>query len=44
VRKDFFAYQKAIKDYLVYYNGKRLHLGIDLVPPLQKITEGIPSY
>jgi len=44
VRKDFFAYQKAIKDYLVYYNGKRLHLGIDLVPPLQKIVEGIPSY
>ena len=44
VRKDFFAYQKAIKDYLVYYNGKRLHLGIDLIPPLQKITEGIPSY
>lgn len=29
------AYQRAIDRYLPYYNGKRLHLGIDLKTPLQ---------
>jgi transposase InsO family protein len=44
VRPDFFVYQKAIREYLKYYNGRRLHLGIGLVSPLQKIAETIPSY
>jgi transposase InsO family protein len=44
VRPDFFIYQKAIKAYLIYYNGRRLHMGIKLMPPLQKIAETIPSY
>lgn len=28
-------YQKAIKEYLTYYNNERLHLGIDLKTPLE---------
>jgi len=44
VRPDFFVYQKAIREYLKYYNGRRLHMGIELMPPLQKIAETIPSY
>jgi len=34
------VYQKAIKEYLPYYNGQRLHLGINLQTPLQMV----PSY
>ena len=30
-------YQKAIKDYLNYYNNERLHLGINLLTPLQMV-------
>lgn len=44
VRPDYFVYQKAIREYLVYYNGRRLHLGLELVSPLQKIAETISSY
>jgi transposase InsO family protein len=44
VRPDFYVYQKAIRKYLTYYNGQRLHMGIQLMPPLQKIAETIPRY
>ena len=30
-------YRKAIKQYLLYYNGERLHLGINLKFPLQMV-------
>ncbi len=33
-------YQKAINDYLPYYNNERLHMGINLLTPIQLI----PSY
>ena len=33
-------YQKAINDYLPYYNNERLHMGINLLTP----TQLIPSY
>lgn len=29
------AYQKAINDYLLYYNNERLHLGLNLKTPLE---------
>ena len=38
------AYQNALSAYLRYYNNERLHLGINLLTPLQKIAETIPSY
>ena len=41
---DFRAYQKAVKHYLRYYNGERMHMGIDFLTPLQKLAESIPSY
>lgn len=44
VPKDFSAYRKAIKRYLSYYNGERMHMGIDFLTPLQKIAETIPRY
>ena len=34
------TYQRAIRDYLPYYNNQRLHLGINLQTPLQMV----PSY
>lgn len=34
-RRDPRAYQMAINKYLPYYNGRRLHLGIDLKTPLE---------
>lgn len=34
------VYQKAIRDYLPYYNGERLHLGLNLSTPL-KCVQGI---
>lgn len=44
VPKDFASYRKAIKKYLVYYNGERMHMGINFLTPLKKIAETIPSY
>jgi transposase InsO family protein len=44
IPKDFKAYQKAVRQYLRYYNGERIHMGIDFLTPLQKIAETIPSY
>ena len=44
LRQDFFVYQKAIRNYLAHYNGRRLHMGIALLAPLQKIADPIPSY
>jgi transposase InsO family protein len=44
VPKDFKAYQKAVKTYLRYYNGERMHMGIDFLTPMQKLAESIPSY
>jgi transposase InsO family protein len=41
---DFHAYRKAVKHYLRYYNGERMHMGIDFLTPLQKLAESIPSY
>ena len=40
IRPDPWAYQKAIKIYLPYYNEARLHLGLNLKTPYQVI----PSY
>lgn len=44
VPQEFRAYKKAVQDYLDYYNGRRLHMGIGLVTPAQKVAEIIPSY
>jgi len=44
VRKDFFVYQRVIRGYLDYYNGRRLHMGIELVAPLQRVAAAIPRY
>ena len=44
VPKDFESYRNAIKNYLVYYNGERMHMGIAFLTPLKKIAETIPSY
>jgi transposase InsO family protein len=44
IPKDFYAYKKAVKGYLEYYNGRRLHIGIDFLTPLRKLAETIPSY
>lgn len=44
VPTNLFAYRKAIKTYLAYYNGERTHMGIDFLTPLQKLAETIPSY
>lgn len=35
VRKDLFIFKKAMRAYLEYYNGRRLHMGINLRFPLQ---------
>jgi len=40
IRPDPWAYQRAIKAYLPYYNEERLHLGLNLKTPHQVI----PSY
>ena len=37
VPKTLYSYQRAIKKYLLYYNGRRLHLGINLKFPLQVV-------
>ena len=34
-KKDFFAYKRALPAYLRYYNGRRLHMGINLRFPLE---------
>jgi len=39
-RQDVRSYQQALKQYLPYYNGERLHLGLNLKTPLQVM----PSY
>jgi transposase InsO family protein len=44
IPKEFKAYQKAVKIYLRYYNGERMHMGIDFLTPFQKIAEAIPRY
>lgn len=44
VPKDFCSYRRVIKNYLAYYNGRRMHMGINFLTPLQKIAETIPSY
>ena len=44
VPQEFACYRKAIKAYLTYYNGERMHMGIDFLTPLKKIAETIPSY
>lgn len=44
VRKEFNAYKSGVKDYLVYYNQERMHMGINFLTPLQKVAETIPSY
>lgn len=41
---EFRAYRRAIRQYLAYYNGERLRMGIDFLTPLQKIAETIPRY
>ena len=35
VNQDFQSFRKAINKYLPYYNGERLHLGIDFKTPLE---------
>lgn len=37
------AYQRAIREYIPYYNAERLHFGIDFMTPSQKIKV-VPSY
>lgn len=44
VSQEFRSYKKAVQGYLDYYNGRRLHMGIGLITPIQKIVEIIPSY
>lgn len=38
IKKDVKVYQKAIAEYLPYYNNERLHLGIFFKTPLQVVT------
>lgn len=42
-RHDVGVYQRAIREYLPYYNAERLHFGIDFMTPNQKIKV-VPSY
>ena len=35
------AYRKALEPYLPYYNGERLHLGLNLLTPLTKCFQAI---
>jgi putative transposase len=44
VPKEFSTYRKAIRKYLAYYNGERMHMGINFLTPLQKVAELITSY
>ncbi len=44
VSKEFHAYQKTVRGYLAYYNGERMHMGINFLTPLQKVAELITSY
>lgn len=44
IDKEIYAYQKAIKKYLFYYNNERMHMGINFLTPLKKLAETIPSY
>lgn len=44
VLKEFYSYRKAVKNYLAYYNGERIHMGINFLTPLQKAAQTIPSY
>lgn len=44
VPKEFKSYQKAVKTYLRYYNGERMHIGINFLTPLQKLAVAIPRY
>lgn len=37
------AYQRAIREYLPYYNNERLHMGINFQTP-SKILQVVPSY
>lgn len=37
------AYQRAIREYLPYYNGRRLHFGINFQTPAE-ILKVVPSY
>lgn len=37
------AYNRALKQYLVHYNTKRLHLGIGLRAPIQLLTECVQA-
>ncbi len=42
--KEFKVYRKAVKKYLRYYNGERMHMGIDFLTPFQKLAAAIPRY
>lgn len=44
IKKEFYAYCKATNLYLKYYNNERMHMGINFLTPLKKLTETIPSY
>ena len=37
--RNIHALNKALKNYLEYYNNERLHMGISLRPPMQLITK-----
>ena len=38
-QRTVYAYNRALKDYLPWYNTKRHHFGLNLDTPLQKLTE-----
>ena len=39
IPRNIHALNKALKNYLEYYNNERLHMGISLRPPMQLITK-----
>jgi transposase InsO family protein len=41
--RDIRAYQRAIREYLPYYNAERLHFGINFMTPFQRLKV-VPSY
>src|SRR3989344_119270 len=44
VEKTVYALNKALREYIPYYNQKRLHFGLNLKTPEQFISKVIPSY
>lgn len=38
------AYRKVLPEYLRYYNQERMHMGIEFMTPMEKMSQLVPSY